>query len=244
MQRYIRATLERAALVIALSDDWRQKLLRICPRATIEVLPNAVTLPDTTALNRATPLAPTVLFLGHLERAKGTYDLVHAFARIAEQFPKARLLCGGSGGIEQVRALAHQLGIDDRVECPGWLDRAQKERALACCTIFVLPSYAEGLPMALLEAMSWGLPVITTPVGGIPQVIEHEANGRLVQPGHIDDLAETMAMLLESSAARTRLGAAARSTIEARYTLDRALRRLGEIYGRFGITALTGWHHK
>src|SRR6185312_6508097 len=146
-----------------------------------------------------------------------------------------RLLCGGDGAIEQVRALAQQLGIADRGECPGWLDLAQKQRALATASIFVLPSYAEGLPMALLEAMSWGLPVVTTPVGGIPQV---------VQPGHVDDLAAAIAMLLESSAARARLGAAARSTIESQYTLDRALQRLGEIYGRFGLTALTGWHKK
>ena len=243
-QRYVRATLENAAVVLALSEEWRQRLLRICPQATIEVLPNAVTLPEPGALNRATPLAPTVLFLGHLERAKGTYDLVHAFARIAERFPKARLLCGGDGAIEQVRALAQQLGIADRVECPGWLDLAQKQRALATASIFVLPSYAEGLPMALLEAMSWGLPVVTTPVGGIPQVVQHEANGCLVQPGHVDDLAAAIAMLLESSAARARLGAAARSTIESQYTLDRALQRLGKIYGRFGLTTLTGWHKK
>ncbi|HEY1283621.1 MAG TPA: glycosyltransferase family 4 protein [Steroidobacteraceae bacterium] len=243
-QRFVRSILEKAALVLALSDEWRQKLLRICPRATIEVLPNAVPLPEPRALHSATPLAPTVLFLGDIRRAKGTYDLVHAFAHIAERFPKARLLCGGIGAIEQVRALAQQLGIADRVDCPGWLDRAQKQRALACASIFVLPSYAEGLPMSLLEAMSWGLPVITTPVGGIPQVVQHEANGCLVQPGNIDDLAAAMTTLLESPAARARLGAAARSTIESHYTLDRALQRLGEIYGRFGLTALTGWKQK
>jgi len=243
-QRFVRSTLEKAALVLALSDEWRQKLLRICPRATIEVLPNAVPLPEPGALNRATPLAPTVLFLGDLRRAKGTYDLVHAFARVAERFATARLVCGGIGAIEQVHALAQQLGIADRVECPGWLDLVQKQHAFACASIFVLPSYAEGLPMALLEAMSWGLPVITTPVGGIPQVVQHDANGCLVQPGHIDDLANAIATLLESSAARARLGAAARSTIEAHYTLDRALQRLGEIYGRFGLTALTGWNNK
>jgi glycosyltransferase involved in cell wall biosynthesis len=244
LQRFVRSTLENAAVVLALSEEWRQRLLRIAPRARIEVLPNAVALPELGSLNRTAELAPTVLFLGDLRRAKGTYDLVHAFARIAERFPKARLVCGGVGDIEHVRALAQQLEIADRVSCPGWLDLAQKQRAFACSSIFVLPSYAEGLPMALLEAMSWGLPVITTPVGGIPQLVQKDVNGSLVQPGHIDDLAAALATLLASSAVRARLGAAARSTIETHYTLDRALQRLGEIYGRFGLTALPGWDKK
>ena len=237
-KRYVRWIFENAALVLALSDEWRQRLLRICPRATIEVLVNAVSLPEPRVLNEPTPLAPRVLFLGHLERAKGTYDLVHAFARVAERFPQARLVCGGDGAIEHVRTLAQQLGISDRVECPGWLGLEQKRRALATAAIFALPSYAEGLPMALLEAMSWGLPVVTTPVGGIPQVVTHEMNGWLVEPGHIDELAAALSVLLEHPTTRSRLGKAARSTIEAHYTLDRALQRLGEFYGRFGLTAL------
>jgi glycosyltransferase involved in cell wall biosynthesis len=234
-QRFIRSIFEHAALVIALSDEWRQRVLRICPGATVEVLPNAVELPDARLLNAPQTNVPTVLFLGSLGRRKGTYDLVRAFAQIADEFPTARLLLGGDGDIAHTRALAEQLGISGRVECLGWMGAAEKPRAFAAATVFALPSYAEGLPMALLEAMSFGLPVLTTPVGGIPQLVKHDENGWLIQPGHIDELAAALRSLLASPGARARLGTAARTTIQNNFTLDRALERLGELYGRFGL---------
>jgi glycosyltransferase involved in cell wall biosynthesis len=234
-QRFIRNIFANAAIVIALSEQWKETLLRICPAAKVEVLPNAVTLPDVRVVRRTADQEPTLLFLGDLIRAKGTFDLVSAFARIANRFPRLKLVCGGNGAIDAVRELAAQLAVQHRVSCPGWLDPQRKAAELAGATIFILPSYAEGMPMALLEAMSWRLPVITSPVGGIPQLIESEKNGLLVAPGDVDALASAIARLLEDASLRDRLGAAARATIESGYSLDVALGRLGQIYRRFGI---------
>lgn len=91
--------------------------------------------------------------------------------------------------------------------------------------------------MALLEAMSWRLPVIATPVGGVPQLVQDQANGLLVSPGDIEGLATTLAAVLEDGALRRRLGSAARATIEERFCLERSLEQLGRIYARFGMTA-------
>jgi glycosyltransferase involved in cell wall biosynthesis len=121
------------------------------------------------------------------------------------------------------------------VSCPGWLDPERKAAALASSTIFILPSYAEGMPMALLEAMSWEMPVIATPVGGIPQVVENGVNGLLVAPGDIDGLAAAIRSLLEDTALCERLGAAARATVETGFSLNEALAKLSGIYDRFGI---------
>jgi glycosyltransferase involved in cell wall biosynthesis len=236
-QRLIRSVLANAALVIALSDEWRGRLQRICPAARVEVLPNAVALPDTSGLRRLEDREPTLLFLGHLERGKGAYDLVRAFARVAARFPRLKLLFGGVGAVEAIRQLANQLEVGDRVVCPGWLDPERKRAELAGATLFALPSYAEGMPMALLEAMSWGLPVITCPVGGIPQLITHDVNGVLVAPGDIDGVAAAITRLMQDSALRARLGTAARRTVEAGFSLDAALDRLTHIYRRFGIEA-------
>jgi len=234
---FIRYTLAQASLVIALSEQWRERLLGICPAATVEVLPNAVALPDSRALRRLQEREPTLLFLGELRRAKGTYDLVRALACIAERFPQVKLVCGGVGAIAEVRQLAAELGVSDRVICPGWLDPERKRVALAGASIFVLPSYAEGMPIALLEAMSWGLAVIATPVGGIPQLIRHEVDGLLVAPGDIAGVAAAVERLLSDPALRDRLGAAARATVAAHFSLEAALERLGAIYRRFGIEA-------
>lgn len=234
VQRIIRRVFAGAALVIALSEEWRARLLRICPQARIEVVNNAVPLPDLPQ-PRHPEERPILLFLGEVSRRKGIYDLVRALVRVAERVPQLELVCGGAGAIEEIRGLAGQLGIADRVVCEGWLDADRKRAELARATIFALPSYAEGMPMALLEAMSWGLPVITTPVGGVPQVITHETNGLLVQPGDIDALAAAIVRLMVTPALRAHLGAAARATIQERFSLQASIERLLEIYGRFGI---------
>jgi glycosyltransferase involved in cell wall biosynthesis len=236
-RRLIRSTLAHAALVIALSEEWRERLLRICPTAKVEVLHNAVAIPESAELRRLEGDEPTLLFLGHLLRDKGVYDLVLSFALVAVRFPRLKLVLGGIGDINEVMQLAAQLGIKDRVCCPGWLGPESKAAALAGSTIFMLPSYAEGMPMALLEAMSWRLPVIATPVGGIPQVVEHEVNGLLVNAGDVDGLAAAIARLLENQALRERVGAAARATVEIRFSLNEALAKLSGIYARFGLAA-------
>jgi glycosyltransferase involved in cell wall biosynthesis len=234
-QRYIRGIFAHAALVIALSQEWRERLLRICPTASVEVLTNAVALPDLAGLRRLEDREPTLVFLGELSRGKGTYDLVRAFASVASRFPRLKLVCGGIGAIEEVRLLAAQLEVQDRVLCPGWLHPLSKSAELAGATVFILPSYAEGMPMALLEAMSWGLPVIATSVGGIPQLVTNEVDGLLVAPGDIDGVAAAITRLMNDATLRGRLGAAARTTIETSFTLEATLERLSQIYRRFGI---------
>jgi len=236
-RRFIRSTLAHASLVIALSEEWRQRLLQICPTANVEILHNAVAIPDTTGLQRPHTEEQTLLFLGHLLRDKGVFDLVRAFTLLAGRFPRLRLVLGGVGDIESIQRIAAQSGLQERVLCPGWLDPQHKSAAFAAATLFILPSYAEGMPMALLEAMSWGLPVVVTPVGGIPQLVTHEVNGLVVAPGDIEGLSAASARLLENRSLRERLGAAARTTVETGFSLDEALARLSGIYNRFGIQA-------
>jgi len=234
-QRYIRYILAHAALVIALSEQWRERLLTIVPTAPVEVLPNGVTLPDLAAVSRDGDGEQTLLFVGDLNRAKGTYDLIRAFARVAGRFPNLRLVCAGGGATQAVRQFAAQADIQHRVACPGWLGPERLRAELAKATIFVLPSYAEGMPMALLEAMSWGLPVIATPVGGVPQVVRPEVNGVLIAPGDIDGMAAAIARLMSDPALRSTLGTEARRTIEESYSLEATLERLAAIYRRFGL---------
>jgi glycosyltransferase involved in cell wall biosynthesis len=234
-QSLIRSILAQAALVIALSEEWRERLQKICPRARVEVLHNGVRIPD---CERSQPVAkrePTLLFLGHLLPDKGVYELVKAFAQIAGRFPGVKLVLGGVGQAGAVRELAGQLGVSDRVELPGWLGPESKSAALAASTMFLLPSYHEGMPMALLEAMSWGVPVIVTPVGGIPQIVKHEVNGLLIPAADVAALTTAIERLLQDPALRIRLGNAARSTIVAGFSLEDAVRKLDNIYHRFGL---------
>ena len=231
-QRLVRFAFRHAVLVLALSNEWRANILEICPGARVEVLPNAVPLPPA---REGAGSATEIVFLGRLGERKGTFDLVRAFAKVFQDFPHASLTCAGDGVIDEIVQLTRQLHVDDRVRCPGWLNAEQAHKLLSTAGIFVLPSYAEGLPMSLLEAMSWGLPVVSSPVGGIPQVVRHQENGLLVEPGDVDNLAASLASLLGDKDQRSRLGEAARETIENHFSLQAAIEKLSGIYASFGV---------
>lgn len=233
-RRFVRFVFARAALSLALSEQWRENLQHICPQAAVEVLPNAVPVPPP-RVESADPGPARILFLGRLGHRKGTYDLVDAFARLLRQGVPAMLICAGDGEVDGVRVHAERLGLAELVSCPGWLDVAATAAELDRAAIFVLPSYAEGVPMALLEAMARGLPVVTTPVGGIPQVVRDGENGLLVEPGDTAALGAALRRLLGDPGLRRSLGGRARATIEQRFSLDATLAQLAGIYARFGV---------
>ncbi len=234
-RRLVRAVLARAALVLALSEAWRTTLQQISPQARIEVLMNAVPLPPPDGVPAPGP-QPTLLFFGEIARHKGVFELARAFARVADELPELRLIYAGTGsGVEETRRLVEQFGLGGRVEFTGWLQAQRKRATLAGATMFVLPSFVEGMPMALLEAMSFGLPVIATPVGGVPEIVTHERDGLLVPSGDIDALAAAITRLTSDPELRERLGRAARETVARRFSLDAAVEQLLGIYGRFGI---------
>jgi glycosyltransferase involved in cell wall biosynthesis len=231
-RRFVSWIFDGASLVLALSEEWRTNVLRIAERSRCEVLTNAVALPDVPAAHRVSDV-PVIVALGRLGERKGTFDLLEACARL-RHLPM-RLVCAGDGAIAEVQARARELGIADRVSCPGWLSPTESAKLLSEASIFALPSRAEGLPMALLEAMSHALPVVTTPVGGIPQVVRQDENGVLVAPGDVADLTRALGSLLTDTDFRDRLGRAARATIEQRFSIAASIERLSEIYAAFGV---------
>ena len=240
MRRWIRHTLERSSLVIALSDSWATFLAGFAPKARVAVVPNAVSLPPARASAAPASLAGPadsdaaipgrILFLGRLEAAKGTTELLDAVAHLAPHFPQLRLVMGGSGDLEGFRRGAERRGIGARIDLPGWLDAAARDAELARASVFCLPSHAEGLPMAVLEAMAAGKAVVASSVGSIPELVRDGENGLLVPPHDGAALARALARLLEDEGLRSRLGASARKTVEAQYSTQAVCGRLAAIY--------------
>jgi glycosyltransferase involved in cell wall biosynthesis len=207
------------------------------PEDRVSILPNAVPAPpragtaQTDGPNAGTaqtdgPNAGTVrgdgpvkiLFLGQLSRRKGVHDLIEALDRPALRalFWTATLAGGGphQASFEQLLA---GTGVADRVALPGWVDRPSSAALLAAADILVLPSYAEGLAMSVLEGMAQGLCVVCTPVGALGEVIEHERSGLLVAPGAVDELAAALARAVSDLDLRRRLGAGALATFHSGY---------------------------
>ena len=115
--------------------------------------------------------------------------------------------------MEQAQALCGELDIADRVTFLGWIGEAERTNQLYRAGILALPSFQEGLPMGILEAMKFGLAVVTTPVGGIPDVLQDGYNGLLVPPGNAEMLAQAIRRLFDDEALQARIGAMARSSV-------------------------------
>ncbi len=146
---------------------------------------------------------------------KGAFDLIKAFAALPESDRNcAELVLAGNGDLEIAQQLIQELAVEEQITICAWLSPAQRDALLAAADAFILPSYNEGLPMSMLEAMAWGLPVIVTPVGGIPEVVNHNQNGLLVQPGNQEQLVQAMQNLIRDENLRISLGTAARRRVE------------------------------
>jgi glycosyltransferase involved in cell wall biosynthesis len=224
-RRLVRTTLARAALVVAVSPAWERRLRALAPCRTIAI-PNPVPIPPDEAPLDASP--PRIVCLGRLGVRKGSPTMVRALAILTERHPDARLVLAGDGDVSGVRIEAERLGVGDRVELPGWVGPDERRRILLEATVFALPSRDEGLPVALLEAMAYGLPAVVSPVGGIPDAFEEGRHGYFVAPDDPEALADRIATLVEDPAGARRMGTQARRDARESYATDVVAEQVGD----------------
>ena len=213
-QRAVSHVFARADCFVVVSSQWREFYARRCGVSLdrIVVVSNPTVVPAK-KVDRAGRPSVQFLFLGRIGSQKGSFDLLEAFASLSDEArASARLVFAGDGDVDALRERAAAFG--DRVEVHGWIDSTRRDALLESSDVFVLPSYAEGLPMAMLEAMAHGLPVVTTAVGGIPDVVTDRHEGLIVEPGNVAQLQQAMQTLLEDDLLRLALGRGARSTAE------------------------------
>lgn len=226
----VRWVLRRAAVVLVLTPSWRQLIERVEPRARVEVMPNPVECPPAAALAPLRTPARRLLFLGRLRQKKGVFDLVRALADCGAAGAGLHVTLAGDGELAAVGALARELGVDDRVSLPGWVDGAAKDELLAEADGLVLPSYFEGLPICILEAMAAGVPVLASAVGGIPDTLEQGRCGLLVEAGDVGALRDALLRLANDGPLRAELRQRGRDKIAAEFALPVVLARLAGIY--------------
>jgi glycosyltransferase involved in cell wall biosynthesis len=228
--------LERASRIIVLSSQWRAWM------ASTMRNPNVVCIANPMPLHAEPPASArrsALLFLGRLEKAKGVFDLVDAVAELrGTTHPDVRLVLAGDD-VDGLAAYVAGRGVAGAVQLTGWVGPEKKRALLESAAVFVLPSYAEGSPISLLEAMAAGLPAVATAVGGIPDVVTDGVNGMLIEPGDVGTLTRVLRKLLDDRMLRARLGAAARETVRLRFDADHVIGELEKIYASLGL-ARTG----
>ncbi|NJM97827.1 MAG: glycosyltransferase family 4 protein [Phormidesmis sp. RL_2_1] len=216
LQQGVNASLQRADGFIVLSQSWQDYYLTHCDLdpSRVIVLPNPVEIPADIPHRDDSPRIQFV-FLGRVGQRKGAFDLIKAWAQLpTECLNKSQMILAGDGELDYAQNLIEKLNLAASVKLAGWINGLQRNQLLQASNVFILPSYNEGLPMAMLEAMAWGLPVISTPVGGIPEMVDPQKTGYLVNPGDIQGLTKAMRTLIEDASLRAAMGHSARERVK------------------------------
>lgn len=246
MERIGGAILRGADRIIVVSPALKEMAARIYPPAAhrIHLVPNGVDVPYLhgaslsirrkrsevlKSLGIAEPPRLIVGTVARIIREKGVFELVQAFDEVVRNVPSAGLLIIGDGPErERLTAAISSLKAKNTVHFLGWIDNAASLMGLF--DIFVLPSWSEGMPVSIMEAMAAGVPVVASCVGGIPDLVSDGITGRLVPVRDTKTLAAAIVELLTNPEKRTRLGQAAYGAAAARFSQDNMLSQTAEVY--------------
>ena len=229
----IRGILTLPDTVIVLSPSWHKFMSKLVSQNKIEVIENFV---DSSAFSKVdrgkTPdRNVTVLFVGgYGAKAKGLYDFINAASLATKKCRTINFVLLACAGIRGLVTLCKEKGITSNTRIEGYLEGSKKFEVFANSDIFVLPSYAEGFPVTMLEAMAAGLPIIASSVGAIPDVIKDGENGFLIEPGDYTTLASKICLLASDKNLRDKMAESNVNRIRRNYDKDIILKKLSDVY--------------
>ena len=235
-QYALAAKLADARFAVAISDFGRSQLMTLAaPERWDDVhVVHCGVDPDVYAPpppRPARPAEPTLLTVGRLVEKKGLPILLEALAALRAQGTAARLVVVGDGPARaDFEAVARRLGVAEHVEFAGAVGQDEIRARYAAADVFCLPSFAEGIPVVLMEAMAMELPVVSTAIMGIPELIADGVEGRLVPPGRADLLAAALAALLADPDQRAAMGRAGRAKVTADFDVRASAQQLQRIF--------------
>lgn len=234
MKSLIRYCLGKSAKAIVLGTSLENMFEGVLPPERIRVIPNGI--PDYFGDIHQRPNnghRRTILFLSTLVKEKGVLDVLKALPTIATLVPDVRAVFAGewyrAEDQQAAQEIVRDLNLQSHVEFLGPIVPPRKQEVLRDSDLFVMPSRNEGHPFAILEAMSAGLPVVSTNVGCIPETVINNLNGFIVKPGNGEELARRIASLLIDDDLRRAMGQASRNRFLERYSLHRFSMQMREL---------------
>lgn len=227
-KRRIRKVYGKCTMLIALSEEWKRNLESVVSPEKITVIENYCKIPDLSGTEKK----KQILFLGEIGKRKGCYDIPEIYGRVLEKGERLPLIMAGDGELAEVKKLFEDRDLLESVSFPGWVRGADKDKYLKESGIFLFPSYYEGMPMAVLEAMAYGMAIVTTRVGGIPHLLEDGGSGYLCEPGDIEGLSKRLLELSKDGDKRRKMGERARQKAIADYSMESHIKKLMDLYDR------------
>lgn len=231
-KRQIKTVYGKCKILVALSEEWKQRLEKIVPKEKIIVIENYSILHEDALKERCSRESNhEVLFLGELGRRKGCYDIPAVIEDVVKDIPDVKFILAGVGSTQDetaIKQLIKEKGIEQNVEFPGWVRGNQKDKLLREADVFYLPSYNEGMPMSILDAMGYGLPIVSTNVGGIPKIVHDGENGYCFEPGNVMEMGKAIENLLENK--RIEASISSFEIVKRGYSLEQHIKKLEECY--------------
>ena len=224
-RQQVKKVLSMADAFVVLGTAWKDFFGNIIGRERITVLPNATYIPEYKEKQYG---IHKILFLGRLCKEKGIGELLAVMSDLKVKYPDVRLYLAGIWEDQELRAQA--VSLEDCVTDLGWISGAEKQQYLRECDIFVLPSYFEGQPVSVLEAMANACGIVTTKTGSIPDMIIEGETGLFAAPKDTKTLEENLSKLLADSELCQTLGENARRKVEAEFSIDNNMKQLLAIY--------------
>lgn len=225
----IRGFLRKCDCVIVLGKEWKEKLIKIEKNINICVVNNTVSQKN---INADWNEKMNFVFLGVLIKRKGVEDLIRATKLMVEEKNTNFEVSIAGTGVEEKKLMkqVHDNSLEKYVVFRGWLNDKEKESLLENAQVMVLPSYNEGLPMSILEGMSYGLPIISTNVGDIPSVVSKE-NGFLYEPGNVEELRKFMETFCKMSEIHWKqMSQSSKDTIETNFSFETYVNEILNLY--------------
>lgn len=231
-QRLIKYILMNSQVIIVLTDSWRNMVIETVGAARIETLQNPITDSEYCSIANH-PVDNRLLFLGLVKKEKGVFDILSAMYLLRENYNlTVNLDVCGVGDIAKLKQKAKKMGMTKNIVVHGWVDAKKIKELMSKATAFILPSYYEGLPMSIIEAMAASVPVIASNVGGIPDIIKDGENGMLIEPGNIKAMAEKIKRIVENKDERIEISQKAKEMVLISYSQKIVIDKLIEIYNR------------
>jgi len=225
-KRIIKATLNNADLIIAVSPEWAE-VFRAISNTKVITIYNFIDIPDRNYYDMDSNYITTT---GQIGKRKGYYDIIKVIPSIVSENKKIRFKFCGNGEGDKICEEINKLVISDCVDVSGWLPNSEIIELLKKTMVFVLPSYNEGMPLAILEAMSYGVPIISTNVGGIPTLVEHGVNGLIISPGDIKHLEDSLRLLINDPGLRQRMSNNNYDKIKSEYSIESNMKNIYNTY--------------
>lgn len=227
LKRMIKSVLNNVDEIVVLSDEWHDFFKNIT-NTPISIFENAVSIPDKNNYNIE---SKNIVTFGRLGKRKGSYDTLEIAKIVQTVYPDIQFILYGDGEVEQLNKLIRSEKLTN-VRLGGWIGKNEQQQIFQNTALHLLPSYHEGLPMAILETMANGIPNLSTNVGGIPQAIKNKKNGFLVHPGDYKVMASIIIDFFENKSKRKQFSKESYLMIKEKFSIDSYIKKWENFYDK------------